>query len=43
MKYILSDQQEDRRIRRAAAVEWTLAGALFLLVAVAIAKIFHAL
>jgi hypothetical protein len=43
VKYIITDQHEDRRVRRAAAVEWTLAGALLLLVAFAVAKIFHAL
>ena len=43
MKYLITNQQEDRRMRRAAAVEWTLVGVLFLLVAAALAKIFHAL
>ena len=43
VKYLITNQQEDRRMRRAAAVEWTLAGVLFLLVAAALAKIFHAL
>jgi hypothetical protein len=43
VKYLITSQQEDRRMRRAAAVEWTLAGVLFLFVAAALAKIFHAL
>jgi hypothetical protein len=43
VKYFITSQQEDRRTRRAAAVEWTLAGVLFLLVAAALAKLFHAL
>jgi hypothetical protein len=43
VKYFITDQQEDRRMRRAAAVEWSLAGVLFLLVTAALAKLFHAL
>jgi hypothetical protein len=43
VKYFITSQQEDRRMRRAAAVEWTLAGVLFLFVAAVLAKIFHAL
>jgi predicted nucleic acid-binding Zn ribbon protein len=41
VKYIITDQRENRRKQRAATVEWTLAGVLFLIVAVAVAKIFH--
>jgi hypothetical protein len=43
VKYFITSQQEDRRMRRAVVVEWTLAGVLFLLLAAALAKIFHAL
>jgi len=43
VKYFITNQQEDRRMRRAAAVEWILASVLFLLVAAALAKLFHAL
>ena len=43
MKYLITNQQEVRRMRRAAAVEWILASVLFLLVAAALAKIFHVL
>jgi hypothetical protein len=43
VKYIITDQQKNRRMRRAVVVEWTLAGVLLLLAAVAVAKIFHAL
>jgi hypothetical protein len=42
MKYFVTNQQDDRRIRRAAVVEWTLAGVFLLLVAVALARAFHA-
>jgi hypothetical protein len=42
VKYFITKKEEDRRMRRAAVVEWTLAGVLFLLVAAALAKIFHA-
>jgi hypothetical protein len=43
MKYLITNREEDRRMRRAAAVEWTLAAVLFLLLAFALAKLFHAL
>jgi hypothetical protein len=43
VKYFITNQEEDRRMRRAAAVEWTLAGVLFLLVAAALANILHVL
>ena len=43
VKFFITNQEEDRRMRRAAAVEWTLAGVLFLLVAAVLAKLFHVL
>jgi hypothetical protein len=43
VKYFITNQQEVRRMRRAVAFEWILAGVLFLLVAAALAKIFHVL
>jgi hypothetical protein len=41
MKYFITNEEAHRRMRRAALVEWILAGVLFLLVAAALAKLFH--